>query len=105
MKAIITTLLIGALALPAFADHHEKDGDKKKPAKKRPAPEAIFKKKDTNGDGFLSKEEFTAKMKNPEKAAKSFDRKDKDSDGKLSLEEFKPKPKKDKPADAEKKDK
>jgi Ca2+-binding EF-hand superfamily protein len=99
MKAIIATALISALALPAFAADDAKDGDKK-PAKKRPTPEAVFKKKDTNADGFLSKDEFVAKMKDAEKAAKAFTRKDKDGDGKLSLDEFKPKLKKKKDAPA-----
>ena len=103
MKALITTLLISALTLPVFADDN-KDEAKKKPKKERPTPEAIFKKKDTNGDGSLSKEEFVAKMKDAEKAGKSFDKKDKNGDGKLTLDEFKPKAKKDKPAgDAKKK--
>ena len=104
MKALITTLLISALALPVFADD-AKDADKKKPKKPRPTPEVIFKRKDTNGDGALSKEEFVAKMKDAEKAGKSFDKKDKNGDGKLTLDEFKPKAKKDKPADAAKKKK
>ena len=48
----------------------------------------MFAKKDTNSDGFLSKEEFVAKAKNAAQAETAFGKKDKDSDGKLSLEEF-----------------
>lgn len=92
MKAILATTLVSALALPAFAESEE-NGDKK-PAKERPDPEVIFKKRDTNSDGFLSKEEFGAKMKDPEVAATKFTKKDADSDGKLSFDEFKPKPRK-----------
>ena len=54
-------------------------------------PEEQFKKKDKDGDGFLTKEEFTAKARNADKAGQAFARKDKNSDGKLSPEEFAPK--------------
>jgi len=52
-------------------------------------PEAVFKKMDKNSDGKLSKEEFSAKAKDAEKAGKVFAKKDKNGDGFLSLEEFK----------------
>ena len=48
----------------------------------------MFKRKDKDGDGFLSKEEFVAKAKDAAKAETAFGKKDKDSDGKLSKEEF-----------------
>lgn len=51
-----------------------------------------FVKLDTNKDGFLSEEEFSAGKKNPENAAKNFKRKDTDQDGKLSPKEFDTKP-------------
>lgn len=52
-------------------------------------PEAAFKKLDKNGDGKVSKEEFTAKAKDAAKAEKAFAKLDKNGDGSLSLEEFK----------------
>jgi Ca2+-binding EF-hand superfamily protein len=59
--------------------------------KKRPDPEQIFKKKDANGDGALSLEEYKAGM--PDKAlAKAdgrFKKLDSSGDGKLSLDELK----------------
>ena len=48
----------------------------------------VFKKKDKDNDGFLTKDEFIAKAKNADKAAKAFTKKDKNSDGKLSRAEF-----------------
>jgi Ca2+-binding EF-hand superfamily protein len=59
--------------------------------RKRPDPEQIFKKKDANGDGALSLEEYKAGM--PEKALtradERFKKLDSSGDGKLSLDEFK----------------
>jgi len=63
--------------------------------KEKPTAEARFKKLDTNGDNFLSLEEFAGK-KDKDKAAKAFAKKDKDGDKKLSLAEFAPPPKKKK---------
>ena len=70
------------LAVPVVAA----DGDKK-----GPNPEKIFQKKDANGDGSLTLEEFKAGM--PEKALTRADARfkklDASGDGKLSLDEFK----------------
>jgi Ca2+-binding EF-hand superfamily protein len=59
--------------------------------RKRPDPEQIFKKKDANGDGALSLEEYKAGM--PEKALTRadgrFKKLDSSGDGKLSLDELK----------------
>ncbi len=69
--------------------------------KKKPDPEAAFKKMDKNTDGKLTLEEFKANKKNKalENADKQFARLDKNSDKSVSLEEFKaprtPKKKKD----------
>ena len=86
MKRIITT--IAALAISAaFVTAEEK-----KPAaaaeKPKADPEAAFKKLDKDGDGFISKAEFTAGAKDAAKAEAAFAKKDKDGDGKLSKEEF-----------------
>jgi choline-sulfatase len=65
------------------------------PAGKAPAakPDAtdratMFERRDTNKDGKLTKEEFMAKQRDPEQAAKNFPRFDKDRNGELSQEEF-----------------
>lgn len=75
--------------------------EKKPEEKKKPDPEAVFKKSDKDSDGFLSLEEFLGKRaEDPEKKAKGekqFTAKDKDGDKKLSLEEFKAQPMKKKP--------
>jgi hypothetical protein len=69
--------------------------------KKKADPEAFFKKLDTDGDGKISKAEFSAfvdKLKaklgdKGDKAAKAldglFEKLDKNKDGFLSLDEFK----------------
>lgn len=59
--------------------------------KKKPDPEAAFKKMDKDSDGKLTLEEFKANKKNKalENAEKQFARLDKNSDKAVSLEEFK----------------
>jgi len=55
-------------------------------------PEAVFKKLDTNGDGFLSKDEYLAGpagKRNKEEAEKRYAKMDTKGDGKVTLEEFK----------------
>ena len=81
-RAFVVAVACG-LALPAFAA----DGEKKPP----PDPEKVFKRKDANGDGMLSLEEFKTNL--PEQAAAKADARfkklDTSGDGKLSLDEFK----------------
>ncbi len=79
--ALCALLLAGAVTIKAE--------DKPKAADKpKPDPEAVFKKKDTNSDGKLSKEEYTKDVKDPVKAEANFTARDKDKDGSLSKEEF-----------------
>ena len=78
--SILFALGVGlALALPLQAGNN--------PNKPKETPATVFKKKDTNGDGFLSKEEFAGKNK-AAKADARFPKFDPDGDGKLSLEEY-----------------
>jgi hypothetical protein len=82
--AIASALLIGTALLVQFA------------AAQQPDPAALFKLGDTNKDGKLSFEEFTAlvskgpRLKDRPDAFKAlFERLDTNSDGSLTLEEFK----------------
>ena len=73
--ALCALLLVGAMTVNA----------QDKP-KAKADPEAMFKKKDANGDGKLSKEEFTKGAKDPAKAEAAFDKMAKD--GFVSKEDF-----------------
>lgn len=90
IRSTIAALALAALVSPTFAEE-----TKEAPAKPKPAhdPAKVFKKKDADSDGFLSKEEFTKGAKDAAKAETAFGKKDKDADGKLSMEEFSAKPK------------
>lgn len=94
MKLILPSILL-TLAL-SFANAEEKPGKGPKGEKgKRPAPEAIVKHLDKDGDGSLSLEEFKAgkrAQENPEKAEEMFKKVDADSNGKVSVEELKAAP-------------
>ncbi|MFZ4763843.1 MAG: EF-hand domain-containing protein [Roseimicrobium sp.] len=88
ITAILSALLVCATVASAQAD----------PKKEKPKadPAVVFAKKDKNGDGKLSKEEFTAGAKDAAKAETQFTNKDKDKDGSVSKEEFTAAPKKKK---------
>lgn len=88
IQTTIAALAFAALAFPSFAEE-----PKEAPAKPKHDPAKVFKKKDADSDGFLSKEEFTKGAKDAAKAETAFGKKDKDADGKLSMEEFTAKPK------------
>jgi Ca2+-binding EF-hand superfamily protein len=85
MKALIA--LVAILAMVSFTDAQEPKGKGK--GKGKPSPEDMFKRKDANSDGKVSKEEFTKGAKDAAKAETAFGKLDKDSSGDLSLEEFK----------------
>ncbi len=86
MKALTTILAV--LAMGTFAVNAQ-NAEKGKGEKPKMDPEAFFKKKDANGDGKVSKEEFLKGAKDAAKAEAAFTAKDKDKDGSLTLEEFK----------------
>jgi Ca2+-binding EF-hand superfamily protein len=94
MKTTLTLLLLAGLALPICS---AKDKGAADPAKKK-APDAtkVFAKKDSDGNGSLSLEEFTKGAKDADKATKAFTKKDKDGDKQLSPAEFAAKPEKKK---------
>ena len=59
-----------------------------KPAAGKKDRASMFAQRDTNGDGYLTREEFLLKQPDPEEAPKRFPRFDADKDGRLSREEF-----------------
>ena len=105
--AVATSFAVAQDAKPATGDAKPATGDTKpatgdtKPAEKKAATtaeapkrdlDAVFKKRDTNGDGSITLEEFKTGAKDPAKAEAAFKRRDKDGDGKITLEEFKAPP-------------
>lgn len=90
MKTCFTAVSVLAVAVSFALGQGE--APKGPPKGKRPNPEAIFKKLDTNNDQMLSEAEFKAGpmgKRDPEQAAKAFKKGDTDNNGSLSLEEFK----------------
>lgn len=77
----LTLGLIGVAALPASAAEKEK---------KPRDPAKIFSRRDADGDGKLTLDEFKAGMKEPAlaKAEQRFNKIDADGNGTVSLEEF-----------------
>lgn len=90
MKKLICCLTMAALVFGVSISAKAAD------EKKKPDPEAQFKKLDTDNDGKLTEAEFIGKRTGDaaEKAKKAFARRDTDKNGSLSLEEFKTMPKK-----------
>lgn len=85
-RSIVTGGVLTAVAVLAFAARPAAAAD-------RPAPdlEKVFKRKDANGDGRLTIEEFKTGMKDKAlaNADKRFKRVDANGDGAVSLDEFK----------------
>jgi Ca2+-binding EF-hand superfamily protein len=95
MFRLFSALAVAGTLLVAGGVRADDDGAKAK--KKKLDPEMLFKKLDTNDDGYLSLEEFKkfgemgkGKLaEHPERLEKMFKKLDADNDGKVSLEEFK----------------
>lgn len=83
MKTSILLLTVAALFLPAHAG--EKAAKGKEHRKHEIA--ALLKKRDTDKNGEISKEEFLAGAKDATKGEKVFAKLDRNSDGKLSKED------------------
>ena len=90
MRIVTTCLLIAftCLALSVSVTGVAKAEEK---ARKKPDPAKMFEKKDADGDGALTLDEFKKGMKDKqlEGAEKRFQRLDADGDGKVTLEEMK----------------
>jgi iduronate 2-sulfatase len=80
-------LLKARLGIPAPAGLKLLDPAAGKPAAKVDR-EALFAKKDKDGDGKLTREEFLANQPDPDEAPKRFVRFDTDKDGLLTRDEF-----------------
>ena len=90
MKAIASILAVLALsALTSIAADAPKGDAPKGGDKPKMSVEERFKKLDANGDGKLSKEEFTKGAKDAARSEKFFASLDTDKDGSVSLEEYK----------------
>lgn len=83
---VVCVVAVFAAALGCIAPALSAEGEKK-----APNPEKVFAKKDANGDGSLTLDEFKTGLKDKalESADRRFKKMDGDGDGKLSLEEFK----------------
>jgi Ca2+-binding EF-hand superfamily protein len=77
----VTSILFALLVATSFSYGADAEKPKADPA-------AMFAKKDANGDGKISKEEFLKGAKDAAKAEEAFAKKDKDKDGSLTKEEF-----------------
>jgi Ca2+-binding EF-hand superfamily protein len=86
VRSIVTGGVLAMVAVLAFVAHPAAAADK-------PAPdfEKVFKRKDANGDGKLTIDEFKTGMKDKAlaNADKRFKRVDANGDGAVSLDEFK----------------
>lgn len=72
-------------------DPSEAEAATTRPASRTPDERAaLFERKDTNGDGRLSREEFLRGRADAQTAERQFAARDRDGDGALSLEEFLP---------------
>jgi Ca2+-binding EF-hand superfamily protein len=89
ITAVLFALIVTASV--SFAADEKKPAEGAKPAeaaKPKQDPAAVFAKKDKDGNGKVTKEEFLDKAKDAAKAEKQFAAKDKDKDGSLTKEEF-----------------
>jgi len=75
-------------AKPQIKQAKEKATDTKSVPKPALDRRAMFLQKDTNKDGFLSREEFLAKQPDPDKAPARFPKFDSNNDNQLSESEF-----------------
>jgi Ca2+-binding EF-hand superfamily protein len=88
---------LSALLQPTFAAAPKLNGDNNRPtvnlqrplsADEKQKREAMFKRRDKNGDGKLTLEEFLVGQPDPQEAPKRFPIFDTNNDGVLTEEEF-----------------
>ncbi|HSI62069.1 MAG TPA: hypothetical protein VLE43_03095 [Candidatus Saccharimonadia bacterium] len=87
--ALFALLVSASFTFAAEGDKKPAEGAKPAEGEKKPVDlAAAFAKKDADGNGKVSKEEFLKNAKDAARAEKQFAAKDKDKDGSLSKEEF-----------------
>jgi Ca2+-binding EF-hand superfamily protein len=85
---VFTRCLVAAVAFAVFSPAAVMAQE----TKPKMDPEKVFKRRDANGDGSISEDEFLAAAKEDkqkETMKKRFGKIDSNGDGKLSLDEFK----------------
>ena len=86
-KFVLSALAMAFMAALCVNVNAEEKKEEKKPVDRS----KLFDRLDSNKDGSLSKEEFSARAKTDEqkeRVGKQFDRLDKDKNGSISKEEF-----------------
>jgi Ca2+-binding EF-hand superfamily protein len=98
MRRLVTGIVVCVVVLGVVGSSLAK-GDAE--GKKKKDPDAAFNKRDANGDGRISVEEFVGKKEGDraEKMKAAFQKKDKDNDGFVTKDEMTAKGKKKKKGD------
>ncbi len=90
MKLTLIAVALAALVMPL---HAARDGGGRhrggRNKEKAHHPQAAFHRKDKDGNGQLSEQEFAAGAKNEKRADRRFKKEDADSNGEISRKEFK----------------
>jgi Ca2+-binding EF-hand superfamily protein len=100
MRMALKTLLVGVLAMFLAGSANAQDEKKAERKRQGPTAEETFKKMDADGNGKVTKEEYTKYVNDNERLAKrakddpkwidtTFERMDGDKDGKVTLDEYK----------------
>ena len=97
MKKSLSCVVAVAMVLVMASSLYAKDPAQKK-ERKKPTPEEIFAKRDKDGNGSISLEEYIGKKKDgaADKAKTTFEKLDKNGDGQLCKDEAMRPPKKGK---------
>ena len=91
MMSKLIALMMGTCLMMVGSLADAKDKNKAGGPKKKPSPQEVFNRLDTDGNGQLSLDEVKGDKhaKSPEQAETRFSKMDADGDGNVTLEEFK----------------